>query len=326
MPARARGRNVRPRRASSLPDPARRPRPLQRHRPAGRRSGQALPVPCAAGRARRRQRRLHADAPADSRGDRSADERYWLYMEDLDLCYRAAQAGWVTWYEPSVVVTHLKGGSSGRNRRLRANYAFHYGMCLFYRQHYAAGRPARAQRDDLRRHRGQAHRFLGSQHLQPARARAEGEAGTRTSHVTRSTTDLRAHSKERIGQAAFAATEDVLRVWRGELRKARARDVPQSEVRSRARSSTAAQSRAGRKLQRNDRPASAAPPDHDPTRRARHDRPFEPARPSAPRVFSPARRRECPRSDAWFGQRDRRSSRSCGAAVLSPGALRSASR
>ena len=69
------------------------------------------------------------------------DERYWLYMEDLDLCYRAAQAGWVTWYEPSVAVTHLKGGSSGRNRRLRANYAFHYGMCRFYRQHYAAERP-----------------------------------------------------------------------------------------------------------------------------------------------------------------------------------------
>ena len=69
------------------------------------------------------------------------DERYWLYMEDLDLCYRAAQAGWVTWYEPSVVVIHLKGGSSGRNRGLRANYAFHHGMCLFYRQHYAAERP-----------------------------------------------------------------------------------------------------------------------------------------------------------------------------------------
>ena len=37
-------------------------------------------------------------------------------MEDLDLCYRAAQAGWVTWYEPSVTVTHVKGGSAGRNR------------------------------------------------------------------------------------------------------------------------------------------------------------------------------------------------------------------
>ncbi len=68
------------------------------------------------------------------------DEGYWLYMEDLDLCYRAAQAGWVTWYEPSVTVTHLKGGSAGRNRTLRVNYAFHYGMLRFYRKHYAATR------------------------------------------------------------------------------------------------------------------------------------------------------------------------------------------
>jgi N-acetylglucosaminyl-diphospho-decaprenol L-rhamnosyltransferase len=65
------------------------------------------------------------------------DEGYWLYMEDLDLCYRFATAGWVTWYEPSVVVTHLKGGTSGRNRTLRVNHAFHHGMYRFYRQHYA---------------------------------------------------------------------------------------------------------------------------------------------------------------------------------------------
>jgi N-acetylglucosaminyl-diphospho-decaprenol L-rhamnosyltransferase len=65
------------------------------------------------------------------------DEGYWLYMEDLDLCYRFAEADWVTWYEPSVVVTHVKGGTSGRNRTLRVNGAFHYGMYRFYRLHYA---------------------------------------------------------------------------------------------------------------------------------------------------------------------------------------------
>jgi hypothetical protein len=65
------------------------------------------------------------------------DEGYWLYMEDLDLCYRFARAGWVTWYEPDVIVTHVKAGSSGRLRRPRVNYAFHYGMYRFYRKHYA---------------------------------------------------------------------------------------------------------------------------------------------------------------------------------------------
>lgn len=69
------------------------------------------------------------------------DEGYWMYMEDLDLCYRFARAGWVTWYEPSVTVTHVKAGTSGRHRGLRLNYAFHYGMFRFYRKHYAASRP-----------------------------------------------------------------------------------------------------------------------------------------------------------------------------------------
>jgi GT2 family glycosyltransferase len=65
------------------------------------------------------------------------DEGYWMYMEDLDLCYRFAEAGWVTWYEPSVTVRHLKAGTSGEHRAPRLNYAFHYGMLRFYRSHYA---------------------------------------------------------------------------------------------------------------------------------------------------------------------------------------------
>ena len=37
-----------------------------------------------------------------------------MYMEDLDLNYRLARAGWVTWYEPSATVFHLQAGTSGR--------------------------------------------------------------------------------------------------------------------------------------------------------------------------------------------------------------------
>jgi N-acetylglucosaminyl-diphospho-decaprenol L-rhamnosyltransferase len=68
------------------------------------------------------------------------DEGYWMYMEDLDLCYRFAQAGWLTWYEPSVTVVHVKAGTTGKQRRPRLNYAFHYGMFRFYRKHYAPQR------------------------------------------------------------------------------------------------------------------------------------------------------------------------------------------
>jgi GT2 family glycosyltransferase len=69
------------------------------------------------------------------------DERYWLYMEDLDWCYRFREHGWSVLYWPEVEVVHAKGGSSGHPRRWRANYAFHRGMWLFYRTHYAPDRP-----------------------------------------------------------------------------------------------------------------------------------------------------------------------------------------
>src|SRR3954454_14849966 len=65
------------------------------------------------------------------------DEGYWMYMEDLDLCYRFAESGWTTWYEASVSAVHHKGGTSGPLRSPRLTYHFHYGMLRFYRSHYA---------------------------------------------------------------------------------------------------------------------------------------------------------------------------------------------
>ena len=70
------------------------------------------------------------------------DEGYWMYMEDLDLCYRLRQAGWLTWYEPSAQALHVKHGTSGSVRSPRLIYAFHYGMFRFYRSHYAPHRGA----------------------------------------------------------------------------------------------------------------------------------------------------------------------------------------
>jgi GT2 family glycosyltransferase len=63
-----------------------------------------------------------------------------MYMEDLDLCFRFWEKGWKIWYEPSVTALHLKGAISGRNRTLRLNTAFHYGMYRFYRKFYARRR------------------------------------------------------------------------------------------------------------------------------------------------------------------------------------------
>lgn len=40
------------------------------------------------------------------------DEDYFMYMEDVDLCWRLRRAGWRTGYEPSARVTHAIGRST----------------------------------------------------------------------------------------------------------------------------------------------------------------------------------------------------------------------
>ena len=69
------------------------------------------------------------------------DEGYWLYMEDLDWCYRFWQRGWRVFYEPRGTTVHVKGGSSAGRRRPRQEIAFHRGMGRFYRKFYAPQRP-----------------------------------------------------------------------------------------------------------------------------------------------------------------------------------------
>ena len=40
------------------------------------------------------------------------DEGYFMYVEDVDLCWRMGQAGWRIGYEPAARVVHALGGSS----------------------------------------------------------------------------------------------------------------------------------------------------------------------------------------------------------------------
>jgi GT2 family glycosyltransferase len=41
------------------------------------------------------------------------DEDYWWNGEDIELCYRIKKAGYKIWYEPSEIMMHYKGSSSG---------------------------------------------------------------------------------------------------------------------------------------------------------------------------------------------------------------------
>jgi N-acetylglucosaminyl-diphospho-decaprenol L-rhamnosyltransferase len=61
------------------------------------------------------------------------DERYFMYVEDVDLCWRLRQAGWQIWYEPSAEVVHEQGRSASRHP-YRMLVSHHRSMWLFARQ------------------------------------------------------------------------------------------------------------------------------------------------------------------------------------------------
>lgn len=50
------------------------------------------------------------------------DERYFLYLEDLDLSLRFLRKGWQLWYEPQAQVWHENAGSSGSGSSLHEYY------------------------------------------------------------------------------------------------------------------------------------------------------------------------------------------------------------
>lgn len=64
------------------------------------------------------------------------DESFFMYAEDIEWCWRARDAGWEIWFEPSAVVHHLgnaSGVSAYGERRSRAYW--HNTYRLYRRRH-----------------------------------------------------------------------------------------------------------------------------------------------------------------------------------------------
>ena len=65
---------------------------------------------------------------------RPFDEGYFLYFEDIDLCYRMRENGWRLAFLPGVRVFHKGGGSTG-SRPIFSRYHYRRSQLRFYRRH-----------------------------------------------------------------------------------------------------------------------------------------------------------------------------------------------
>ncbi|MFN2296119.1 MAG: glycosyltransferase family 2 protein [Candidatus Promineifilaceae bacterium] len=70
------------------------------------------------------------------------DGRYHMYTEEVDLCYRLAEAGWQLWYVPQAVVTHY-GAASSKQAADTMYVQLYRSKVQFYRKIGGQGRARR---------------------------------------------------------------------------------------------------------------------------------------------------------------------------------------
>jgi N-acetylglucosaminyl-diphospho-decaprenol L-rhamnosyltransferase len=67
------------------------------------------------------------------------DERYFMYVEDVDLCWRLQRAGWRATYEPTAEVTHVHGAST-HHHPYRMILEHHRSLLRFARKRWTGPR------------------------------------------------------------------------------------------------------------------------------------------------------------------------------------------
>ena len=60
------------------------------------------------------------------------DENFFMYVEDMELCYRAKKEGFLTYFYPNIKLEHRQAGSSNRQFAIKNIYK---GLLYFYKKH-----------------------------------------------------------------------------------------------------------------------------------------------------------------------------------------------
>ncbi len=63
------------------------------------------------------------------------DEGYFMYAEDVDLCFAIHRHGYQVWYHPDAQIIHVGGGSS-KNRKPQREADLYKSRIRFFRKHY----------------------------------------------------------------------------------------------------------------------------------------------------------------------------------------------
>lgn len=65
------------------------------------------------------------------------NEKYVMYWEDVEWCFRIKKNGWKVYYFPSFKILHYGGASGSQIHALKNLYYFHRGAYLFYKEYIA---------------------------------------------------------------------------------------------------------------------------------------------------------------------------------------------
>jgi GT2 family glycosyltransferase len=64
------------------------------------------------------------------------DRSFFMYYEEVDLCYRLKQSGWQIHFTPAAAVAHI-GGASTKQQWMAMAIQLYKSLCHFYKKHYS---------------------------------------------------------------------------------------------------------------------------------------------------------------------------------------------